>query len=126
MFVSPFWSFEPESVKALKMTIAVKSACNTAYRVSAYARKANDFYPTRSDLAISFALGLAERAQERHSSEGSRRSARNDRGLFSIHLSQKRGPGPRFPARSLGFAYSHLSIERHPHPMHWVSPALRR
>ena len=40
--------------------------------------------------------------------------------------SQYRGPGPRRPARSAGFARLHLSIERHPHPMHCVSPALRR
>src|SRR5262245_28892817 len=40
--------------------------------------------------------------------------------------SQYRGPGPRRPARSAGFASSHLSIDRHPHPMHCVSPALRR
>ena len=44
----------------------------------------------------------------------------------STHESQYRGPGPLPPARSAGFASSHLSIERHPHPMHCVSPALRR
>jgi hypothetical protein len=39
---------------------------------------------------------------------------------------QYRGPGPLRPARSAGFASLHLSIERHPHPMHCVSPARRR
>jgi hypothetical protein len=42
------------------MTIALKPACQHSYRLSAYARKANDFYPTPSDLAISFALGLPQ------------------------------------------------------------------
>jgi hypothetical protein len=40
------------------MTIALKPARPHSYRVSAYERKANDFYPTPSDLAISLALGL--------------------------------------------------------------------
>jgi hypothetical protein len=41
------------------MTIAVKPARLHSYRLSAYARKPNDFYPTPSDLAVSLALGLS-------------------------------------------------------------------
>ena len=40
------------------MTIALKPAREHGYRLSAYERKANDFYPTPFDLAISLALGL--------------------------------------------------------------------
>ena len=40
------------------MTIALKAAHQHNYRLSAYERKENDFYPTPSDLAISLALGL--------------------------------------------------------------------
>jgi hypothetical protein len=40
------------------MTIALKPAREHSYRLSVYQRKANDFYPTPSDLAISLALGL--------------------------------------------------------------------
>jgi hypothetical protein len=40
------------------MTIALKPACEHSYRLSVYQRRANDFYPTPSDLAISLALGL--------------------------------------------------------------------
>ena len=40
------------------MTTAIKFARQHSYRLSAYERKANDFYPTPSDLAISLALGL--------------------------------------------------------------------
>ena len=40
------------------MTIALKPARQHGYRLSEYKRKANDFYPTPSDLAISLALGL--------------------------------------------------------------------
>jgi hypothetical protein len=40
------------------MTFALKPAREHSYRLSAYKRKANDFYPTPSDLAISVALGL--------------------------------------------------------------------
>ena len=40
------------------MTIALNPAREHSYRLSAYERKANDFYPTPSDLAISLALGL--------------------------------------------------------------------
>jgi hypothetical protein len=40
------------------MTIALKPARQHSYRLSAYERKANDFYPTPSDLAVSLALGL--------------------------------------------------------------------
>jgi hypothetical protein len=40
------------------MTIALKSAHQHGYRLSAYERKENDFYPTPSDLATSLALGL--------------------------------------------------------------------
>jgi hypothetical protein len=41
------------------MTV-LKPGLQHGYRLSAYARKANDFYPTPSDLAISFAFGLPE------------------------------------------------------------------
>jgi hypothetical protein len=40
------------------MTIALKSARQHGYRLSAYERKENDFYPTPSDLAVGLALGL--------------------------------------------------------------------
>jgi hypothetical protein len=40
------------------MTTALKHARPHGYRLSAYERKANDFYPTPSDLAVSLALGL--------------------------------------------------------------------
>jgi hypothetical protein len=40
------------------MTIALKLPRQHGYRLSAYKRKANDFYPTPSDLAVSLALGL--------------------------------------------------------------------
>jgi hypothetical protein len=40
------------------MTIVLKPARQHTYRLSAYERKANDFYPTPSELAISLALGL--------------------------------------------------------------------
>ena len=40
------------------MTIAIKPARPHNYRLSAFARKANDFYPTPPDLAVSLALGL--------------------------------------------------------------------
>jgi hypothetical protein len=40
------------------MTIAVKPAREHSYRLSVYQRRANDYYPTPSDLAISLALGL--------------------------------------------------------------------
>ena len=40
------------------MTIVLKPAHPHNYRSSAYERKANDFYPTPSDLAISLAVGL--------------------------------------------------------------------
>jgi hypothetical protein len=42
------------------MTIALKPAREHSYRLSAYERRANDFYPTPSDLAISLALGLPQ------------------------------------------------------------------
>jgi hypothetical protein len=42
------------------MTMALKPAREHGYRLSAYARKENDFYPTPSDLAISLALGLPQ------------------------------------------------------------------
>ena len=41
------------------MTIAIKPARPHNYRLSAFERKANDFYPTPPDLAVSLALGLA-------------------------------------------------------------------
>jgi hypothetical protein len=40
------------------MTVALKPARQHGYRLSAYERKENDFYPTPSDLAVSLALGL--------------------------------------------------------------------
>ena len=40
------------------MTSALQCRHQHNYRLSAYERKANDFYPTPSDLAISLALGL--------------------------------------------------------------------
>jgi hypothetical protein len=40
------------------MTIGVKPARPHNYRLSAFERNANDFYPTPSDLAVSLALGL--------------------------------------------------------------------
>ena len=42
------------------MTIALKPARQHSYRLSAYERKANDFYPTPSDVAISLGLGLPQ------------------------------------------------------------------
>jgi hypothetical protein len=36
----------------------LKPARSHSYRISAYQRKANDFYPTPSELAISLAIGL--------------------------------------------------------------------
>src|SRR5271170_7534250 len=44
--------------RRIEMTIALKPARQHDYRLSAYERRANDFYPTPSDLAISLALGL--------------------------------------------------------------------
>jgi hypothetical protein len=41
------------------MTIALKPAREHSYRLSVYQRRANDFYPTPSELAISLALGLS-------------------------------------------------------------------
>jgi hypothetical protein len=40
------------------MTTALRPARPHSYRLSAYERKPNDFYPTPLDLAISLALGL--------------------------------------------------------------------
>ena len=40
------------------MAIVLKPALSHGYRLSAYQRKANDFYPTPSELAISLAIGL--------------------------------------------------------------------
>jgi hypothetical protein len=40
------------------MTIAPRPARQHSYRLSAYEREENDFYPTPSDLAVSLALGL--------------------------------------------------------------------
>ena len=42
------------------MTIVLRPARHHSYRLSAYERKANDFYPTPSDLAASLALGLPQ------------------------------------------------------------------
>jgi hypothetical protein len=44
----------------MEMTIAFKPARPHNYRSSAYERKANDFYPTPSDLVVSLPLGLAK------------------------------------------------------------------
>ena len=40
------------------MAIVLKPALSHGYRLSAYRRKPNDFYPTPSELAISLAIGL--------------------------------------------------------------------
>src|ERR1700722_13507959 len=40
------------------MTAAIKQARQHNYRLSAYERKPNDFYPTPSELAISLSVGL--------------------------------------------------------------------
>jgi hypothetical protein len=40
------------------MTTAPKPAREHSYRLSAYERKENDFYPTPCDLAMSLAIGL--------------------------------------------------------------------
>jgi hypothetical protein len=40
------------------MTSAVQCRHQHSYRLSAYERKANDFYPTPSDVAVGLALGL--------------------------------------------------------------------
>lgn len=42
------------------MTIALEPARQHSYRLSAYERKANDFYPTPSDMVIGLALGLPQ------------------------------------------------------------------
>jgi|SRR5271166_1131149 len=42
------------------MTIALKPAKQHTYRLSAYERKENDFYPTPSDLATSLPFGLSQ------------------------------------------------------------------
>ena len=39
---------------------------------------------------------------------------------------QYRGPEPNLATRSPGLASRQRSNDRHPHPMHWVSPCLRR
>ena len=39
---------------------------------------------------------------------------------------QYRGPEPNLATRSPGLASLQRSNDRHPHPMHWVSPCLRR
>ena len=40
------------------MTAVFKPAREHSYRLSVYQRRANDFYPTPSELAISLAIGL--------------------------------------------------------------------
>jgi hypothetical protein len=42
-----------------EMTAVLKPAPEHSYRLSVYQRRANDFYPTPSELAISLALGLS-------------------------------------------------------------------
>jgi hypothetical protein len=42
------------------MTIALKPAKQHSYRLSAYERNENDFYPTPSDLATSLPFGLSQ------------------------------------------------------------------
>jgi hypothetical protein len=44
----------------METTIALKPARELSYRLSVYQRRANDFYPTPPDLAISLALGLPQ------------------------------------------------------------------
>ena len=51
------------------MTTAPKPAREHSYRLSAYERKANDFYPTPCDLAISLALGLPRLPRARFAAE---------------------------------------------------------
>jgi hypothetical protein len=41
------------------MTTALRPARPHSYRLSAYERKPNDFYPTPSELGISLAVGLS-------------------------------------------------------------------
>ena len=41
------------------MTSALKCRHQHNYRLSAYERKSNDFYPTPSELAINLAVGLS-------------------------------------------------------------------
>jgi hypothetical protein len=43
---------------AIEVAIVLKPARSHGYRLSAYQRKPNDFYPTPSELAISLAIGL--------------------------------------------------------------------
>jgi hypothetical protein len=50
------------------MTIAFKPAHAHNYRSSAYERKANDFYPTPSDVAVSLPLGFAKLGLNRRGS----------------------------------------------------------
>jgi hypothetical protein len=40
------------------VAIVLKPTLSHGYRLSAYRRKPNDFYPTPSELAISLAIGL--------------------------------------------------------------------
>ena len=41
------------------MTTAFKLTCEHSYRLSAFERRDNDFYPTPSDLVASLPLGLS-------------------------------------------------------------------
>lgn len=42
------------------MAAVLEPAREHSYRLSVYQRRANDFYPTPSELAISLALGLSQ------------------------------------------------------------------
>ena len=48
----------PTASRRIEMTTALRPARPHGYRLSAYERKANDFYPTPSDLVVSLAVGL--------------------------------------------------------------------
>jgi hypothetical protein len=48
------------------MTSALQCRHQHSYRLSAYERKANDFYPTPSELATGLALGLPRLGFVRH------------------------------------------------------------
>jgi hypothetical protein len=58
IYADPLWRSNPMAWRRVEVTVALKPAHEHSYRLSAYERKANDFYPTPSDLAVSLALGL--------------------------------------------------------------------
>ena len=59
MYADLMWRFQPHCIKAIEMTTALRTARPQSYRLSAYKRKPNDFYPTPSELGISLAVGLS-------------------------------------------------------------------